>query len=169
MSVKQFSHCGWPYCIMFWLLEWQLNMTSMPWCNDCRSNCAKWAKFPAWRGTMVFVASKDPVCKYIAPEAQAHAAWQERTCLVPDQKNSEGESITALGTSKYLRTSARWRSATTHCWPLRLWQSISAALIEGSFPAVLRQQVLRPSIGCPAAVSNLHRSWLGEVKPHWTT
>ena len=40
------------------------------------------------------------------------------------------------------------------------------ALIEGSFPAVLRQQVLRPSIGCPAAVSNLHRSWLEEVKPH---
>lgn len=98
---------------MFWLLQRQLNVTSMPWCNGCRSNCAKWAKFPAWRGTMVLVASKDPVCKYIAPEAQAHAAWQERTCLVPDQKNSEGESITALGTSKYLRTSARWRSAIT--------------------------------------------------------
>ena len=40
--------------------------------------------------------------------------------------------------------------------PLRLFPSISPP-IEGAFSAVLRQQVLRPSIGCPAAVSNLLR------------
>ena len=42
---------------------------------------------------MVFVANKDPVCKHIAPEAQAHAAGQERACLVPDQKHSGRASL----------------------------------------------------------------------------